>query len=51
MSSDVPTNLNFECEVLLQIFDDHNKERQLDAERLGRVGRRRDERRTANTIY
>ncbi len=32
-------NLNFESEVLLQVLDDHDEERQLDAERLLGVGR------------
>jgi len=29
--------LYFEAEVLLQVFDDHHQERQLDAQGLGRV--------------
>lgn len=36
------TYLHFEGEVFLQIFDDHHQERQLDAERLLRIGRTGD---------
>lgn len=36
------TYLHFEGEVFLQIFDDHHQERQLDAERLLRIGRTSD---------
>ena len=45
------TNLNFKGEVFLEVLDDHNEERQLDAEGLWRVSRTRDERRTVNSIY
>lgn len=31
--------LHFECEVLLEVFDDHNEKRQLDAECFFRIGR------------
>ena len=36
-------NLNLEGEVLLKVLDDHDQERQLDAERLLGVGGARDE--------
>jgi hypothetical protein len=32
-------DLHFECEVLFEILDYHNEERQLNAERLRGVGR------------
>ena len=36
-------HLHLETKVLLQIFDDHDQEGQLDAQRLGGVGRATDE--------
>ncbi len=42
MFADDP-NLDLEGKVLLEILDDHDKERQLDAERLGRIRRACDE--------
>lgn len=35
-------NLNFECEILLEVFDDHDEERKLDAEGFLGVCRTRD---------
>jgi len=39
-------NLNFKCEIFLQVLDDHYKERQLDSQCLFRVRWTRDECRT-----
>mmetsp|Transcript_15465 Transcript_15465/g.46749 ORF Transcript_15465/g.46749 Transcript_15465/m.46749 type:complete len:324 (+) Transcript_15465:184-1155(+) len=41
----VVLDLHLEREVLLQVLDDHDEERQLDGQRLARVRRRRDVRR------
>lgn len=36
------TYLHFECEIFLQILDDHHQKRELDAERFLRIGRTGD---------
>ena len=35
----VVQDLDFECEIFLQVFDDHHQKGQLDAERFLRIGR------------